>query len=74
MINDSKISNLLKGIEDAKGLLNEFITPEIKKSMTPEQLEQLTDVNKMINIDLPKASKELAKINEKYNRNGTPNR
>ena len=73
MDNSGKISKILEAVESAKDLLNEFLSPEITKHMTPEQLEQLEDARRKVEIDIPKASKELEKINEKYRKNAFTN-
>jgi len=74
MTDNSRIGKIIEAVGEAEGLLNEFLTPDIQSLMTPEQLKELENVRKMVNIDMPNASKELEKINEKYNRNGTSNR
>jgi hypothetical protein len=58
-----KISKILGAVEEAKGLLNEFVTPELISKMTPEQKEKLEEVEKLTGEDLKKSVESLHKIN-----------
>lgn len=63
----------MDAVGEAHALLEESITPDIEKLMTPEQLSQLEEARTKVLKDLPNASKELEKINAKYRRNATSN-
>ena len=65
---DSKDNKIIDAVNEAHGLMNEYITPEISSLLTPEQLDKLEEARKMVTKDLPYASKELERINLKYKR------
>lgn len=73
MDNSDKISKIIEAVQSAKDLLNEFITPEIAKHMTPDQLKKLEEARHKVDVEIPNASRELDKINEKYRKNGVVN-
>jgi hypothetical protein len=74
MINNSgRIGKIMEAVNEAHGLMNEYITPDIEKLMNPEQLEQLNEARTKVLKDMPNASKELEKINAKYKRHASSN-
>ena len=64
----NKIGKILGAVQEAQGLLNEFITPEIEAQMTPEQREKLEECRKATGEDLEKHSEILKNINLKHKR------
>ena len=71
--NSGRIGKIMDAVNEAHGLMNEYITPDIEKLMTPDQLEQLKEARTKVTRDMPNASKELEKINEKYKRHASSN-
>jgi hypothetical protein len=69
MDNTSRIGKILQAIDEAQGLLNEFITPELESKMTVEQKAELEECRKLTGKDLKNSSEILQKINLKYKKN-----
>ena len=73
MDNSDKISKIIEAVQSAKDLLNEFLTPEIQKHMTEDQLKQFEEARHKVDVEIPNASRELDKINKKYRKNAFTN-
>lgn len=68
------ISKLLEAIEAGNSLMNKFVTPEVEKNMTPEQLDLLEEAREVSGKNnLKRLSKKLERINETLRRNATTN-
>jgi len=63
MDNTANLTKVLDGLKGAEDILNNMLTPEILKQMTPEQREEIASAKKGINNkDLQEASRKLEKF------------
>tara|TARA_R110000765_G_scaffold78730_1_gene154914 strand:- start:4326 stop:4544 length:219 start_codon:yes stop_codon:yes gene_type:complete len=72
MDNGKSIVDLLKGIEKTMGYVNEQMTIELMKEMTPEQLDLLAEARKASNkTELKKMTEKLVNLNSQMNNYGS---
>ena len=72
MDNGKSIVDLLKGIEKTMGYVNEQMTIELMKEMTPEQLDLLAEARKATNKkELKKMTEKLVNLNSQMNNYGS---
>tara|TARA_R110000764_G_scaffold74248_1_gene150814 strand:- start:468 stop:686 length:219 start_codon:yes stop_codon:yes gene_type:complete len=72
MDNGKSIVDLLKGIEKTMGYVNEQMTVELMKEMTPEQLDLLAEARKATNKkELKKMTEKLVNLNSQMNNYGS---
>lgn len=72
MDNGKSIVDLLKGIEKTMGYVNEQMTVELMKEMTPEQLDLLAEARKASNkTELKKMTEKLVNLNSQMNNYGS---
>lgn len=69
--NSENFKKVMGALDGARAILNESITPELKKEMTEEQLELLDEAMTVSGKDnLAKLSKKLEKITQNIVDNG----